>query len=209
MQLLFVLVFHYLFFTQNEITSHFYFPFLVNAFNCTSVCRQPRATWRRTVARNSLNTVDFSDFYYLNLNVMQHLTLGTLHNNCSFVTFSHRKDFQLRRCRTTIRICRFISSILLSISDTVTLSSIAETLTAYLHYLASVTVRWPARLLIDRLLPCPKEESPMEIRNHRTSLIEISPTILMNYWIIFDTKCHLEILIFRDFLNQSLLDNYL
>ncbi len=76
-------------------------------------------------------TVDFQDFYYLNLNVMLAHNSG-LQQARLLHSSPHRKISTSKRCKFSYG-CRFISSILLAVSDTVTLSFAGRGSNAYLH----------------------------------------------------------------------------
>ncbi len=114
----------------------------------------------RTVARNSWYCW-LSRFLLLKFKCnAQHLTLGLATNKLlvCYILSPHRKIFNFRRF--WILLGRRLSSILLAVSDTVTLSS-NWNVSTYLHYLATVTCTDLAtHSKSTNLLPCPKKNHP-------------------------------------------------
>ncbi len=139
-----------------------------------------------------------------------HLTLlglFTTNKLRSFVTFwlSASEDFQLPTLhKILLGFVVYLVDFSLS-SDTVTLTSIAETLNAYLHCCVTVLAQL-ATLNHDKSSSLSQgriTHGDSQPSGHHW-LKYILDYLFMNYWIIFcDTKYHLEILIFEIFLKQS------
>ncbi len=178
-----------------------------------------RATWRRTVARNSLILLTFQNFYYLEFKSAMHSTFNTrtfpqqtscarlLHSVLSaseIFNFRRFKEYLLSLSFYLVDFTRFIS-------DTVIIFQLQKRLTL-ICIVASVTVHWPSSLLLvtTNLLPLvPRKNHPWRfITASRTSLIEIYALtylfMIIESHLFCDTKYHLEILIFEISLNQSL-----
>jgi hypothetical protein len=118
--------------------------------------------------------LNFQDFKFLESKTAHaHLLYNFFSKNKlrSFFPFCLRiKSFQLSTLhRIQIRICRSSSSILLAVRDTVTSSSNCRRCVPPICIVDSVTVHCQlvTPQITTNLLPCPKEESPMEIHNHR------------------------------------------